>query len=193
MLRCIVRTKPPAASTLPVLIGQYRVIGTSPIFLANLLIGVFAYAGLFAWVAGSPFVLQSIQGLNPFQFSLFYAGACTGFMAGGAIATRLVMRLGLDRTAEIGTAVLTLAGACMIAGAAFGLWLPFTLTASMALYLCGMALVNAQVTAAGLTPFPNSAGVASALIGFAQQCGGAIMGAVVGNSSAQRHGRWCSV
>ena len=52
----------------------------------------------------------------------------------------------------------------------------------MALYICGMALVNAQVTAAGLTPFPNSAGVASALIGFAQQCGGAIMGAVVGNS-----------
>jgi DHA1 family bicyclomycin/chloramphenicol resistance-like MFS transporter len=92
--RCVVRMPPPEASTLPVLIGQYRVIATSPIFLANLFIGCFAYAGMFAWIAGSPFVLQNLQGLSPFQFSICYAGSCAGFMVGGAIATRLVMRLG---------------------------------------------------------------------------------------------------
>jgi DHA1 family bicyclomycin/chloramphenicol resistance-like MFS transporter len=181
VIRCVVRTSPPAAFTLPVLIGQYRVIGTSPIFLANLFIGCCAYTGLFAWISGSPFVLQNLQGLTPFEFSICYAVSCAGFMVGGAIATRLVMRLGLDRTAGIGTAILTLAGAAMIASTASGLWLPLTLTASMALYLCGMAFVHSQVTAAGLTPFPKSAGVASALIGFAQQCSGAIVGAVVGN------------
>jgi DHA1 family bicyclomycin/chloramphenicol resistance-like MFS transporter len=179
--RCVVRMPPPEASTLPVLIGQYRVIATSPIFLANLFIGCFAYAGMFAWIAGSPFVLQNLQGLSPFQFSICYAGSCAGFMVGGAIATRLVMRLGLDRTAGIGAAILTLAGVGMIACTALGLWMPLTLTVSMALYLCGLAFVHAQVTAAGLTPFPKSAGVASALIGFSQQSGGAIMGAVVGN------------
>ncbi len=179
--RYVVRISPPAASTLPVLIGQYRVIGTSPIFLANLFIGCFAYAGLFAWISGSPFILQNLQGLTPFEFSICYAVSCAGFMAGGAVATRLVMRLGLDRTAGIGTAILTLAGVAMIICTAFDLWLPLTLSATMALYLGGMAFVHSQVTAAGLTPFPKSAGVASALIGFAQQCSGAIMGVAVGN------------
>lgn len=181
VFRCLVRTSPPAASTLPVLIGQYRVIGTSPIFLANLFIGCFAYTGLFAWISGSPFILQNLQGLTPFEFSICYAASCAGFIVGGAIATRLVMRLGLDRTAGIGAVILTLAGAAMIACTALDLWLPLTLTATMALYLCGMAFVHSQVTAAGLTPFPKSAGVASALIGFAQQCSGAIIGVAVGN------------
>jgi DHA1 family bicyclomycin/chloramphenicol resistance-like MFS transporter len=182
--RCIARTRPPTASTLPVLISQYRVIGTSPVFLANLFIGCFTYTGLFAWIAGSPFVLQNLQGLTPLQFSLCYAGSCAGFIAGGAVATRVVVRLGLDRTAGIGAAILTLAGAGMIVGTAVGEWLALTFTISMAVYLCGMAFVQSQVTAAGLTPFPTSAGVASALIGFTQQCSGAIMGAVVGNSLA---------
>jgi DHA1 family bicyclomycin/chloramphenicol resistance-like MFS transporter len=180
--RCVIRTTPPAASSLPTLIGQYRVIGTSPIFLANLAIGCFAYVGLFAWISGSPFILQNLQGLSPFQFSICYAASCMGFMVGGVIATRLVTRLGLDRTAGIGAVILTLAGGCMIACTMFGYWLPITLTASMALYLGGMAFVHSQVTAAGLTPFPKSAGVASALIGFSQQSSGAIMGAAVGNS-----------
>jgi MFS transporter, DHA1 family, multidrug resistance protein len=122
-----------------------------------------------------------LLGLSPFEFSICYAVSCAGFIVGGAVATRLVMRLGLDRTAGIGTVILTLAGAAMIAFTVLGLWLPVTLTATMALYLGGMALVHGQVTAAGLTPFPKSAGVASALIGFSQQCSGAIIGVAVGS------------
>jgi len=44
----------------------------------------------------------------------------------------------------------------------------------------GMALP--QVTAGALTPFPHHAGTASSLVGFAQQCSGAIMGIAVGNT-----------
>jgi MFS transporter, DHA1 family, multidrug resistance protein len=54
------------------------------------------------------------------------------------------------------------------------------LIASAALYLFGLGLVQAQLVAAALTPFPNDAGTASALIGFAQQCAGALVGTIVG-------------
>jgi hypothetical protein len=40
--------------------------------------------------------------------------------------------------------------------------------------------LQAQTVAAALTPFPDDAGTASALIGFAQQCAGAIVGTTVG-------------
>ena len=180
--RGLARTRPIDPPSVRELLGQYRVIATHPIFLANLAIGCLAYSGLYAWVAGSAFVMQNVLGLTPLQFSILYAASSAGFMAGGAISTRIVMRLGLDRTAGIGAVVVTLASAGMIAAVLFGSWLSLTLTVSMAVYLCGMGIVFPQSTAAGLTPFPKYAGVASALIGFSQQCSGALMGTAVGYS-----------
>ncbi len=48
----------------------------------------------------------------------------------------------------------------------------------MAFYLLGLGLLQSQMVAAALTPFPNDAGTASALIGFVQQCAGAIVGGI---------------
>jgi DHA1 family bicyclomycin/chloramphenicol resistance-like MFS transporter len=124
--------------------------------------------------------MQNLQGLSPLNYSLCYATSCAGFMVGGAVATRAVVRLGLDRTAGVGALILTLAGAGMIASTAYGVALPVTMTISMSLYLCGMGLCLSQVVAAAMTPFPHSAGTASSLIGFVQQCSGALMGALVG-------------
>jgi DHA1 family bicyclomycin/chloramphenicol resistance-like MFS transporter len=143
-------------------------------------IGSLAYSGLFAWIAGSPFILQQLVGLSPLGFAVCYAVSCAGYMVGGAIAARLVMRVGLDRTTGLGALMLALAGAASIASVAVGTALPVTLTASMALFLCGMGLVLPQVMAGGLTPFPRSAGTASSLLGFAQLCSGAAMSIIVG-------------
>ena len=56
------------------------------------------------------------------------------------------------------------------------------MTISMGLYLCGMGLLLSQVVAAALSPFPHTAGTASSLIGFVQQCSGALMATLVGGS-----------
>lgn len=45
-------------------------------FLTNFGIVALSYAGLFAWISGSPFVLRDLYGLSPFEFSVaFAAGA----------------------------------------------------------------------------------------------------------------------
>ena len=67
----------------------------------------------------------------------------------------------------------------MLLGAA-GLFSEATLIASAALYLFGLGLMQSQLVAAALTPFPDDAGTASALIGFVQQCAGAIVGTTIG-------------
>lgn len=178
--RFIPETHAPARIAVPAIVANYRLIAGSPMFLANLAIGSLAYSGLFAWIAGSSFVIQDITGLTPMQYAYCYAASCVGFMLGGMIATRLVMRLGLDRTAGVGAAALALAGTGMIAAtAAAGVLLPLALTVSMGFYLCGLGLLLSQTVAAAMMPFPRQAGTASSLIGFAQQCAGAIMGALM--------------
>jgi MFS transporter, DHA1 family, multidrug resistance protein len=167
------------APSLPEVWRSYVRVGTHKVFLANVAVGAVAYGGLFSWIAGSPFVLQLIFGFSPRTYGVAYATSCLGFVAGSLVATRLVMRLGLDRTAGLGAVACTIAGAGMLIGAA-GLFAEPILIGAMAFYLFGLGLLQSQTVAAALTPFPNEAGTASALIGFAQQCGGAIVGTAVG-------------
>ena len=61
-----------------------------------------SYAGLFAWISGASVVLQSVYGLSTVTFGFTFAMGAAGYMAGATIATRLVVRLGLDRTIGLG-------------------------------------------------------------------------------------------
>ena len=126
--------------------------------------------------------MQSIVGLSPLGFSICYAAACSGFIVGGWIGTRLVVSHGLNEMAGIGATFCAGASLCMLASAALGIALPVTLTLPMGVYFIGLAILLAQSTAAALMPFPKQAGTASSLLGFVQQCGGVIMGTLVGRS-----------
>ncbi len=50
----------------------------------------------------------------------------------------------------------------------------------MAVYLAGMGMVLPQALAGAMTPFPERAGAASALLGFTQQTAAAFVGVGVG-------------
>ena len=78
-----------SAPSLAGLLSNYRRVATHRVFLANLLVGAVAYGGLFAWIAGSPFVLQFVFGFSPLAYAIAYAGSCLGFVAGATLATRL--------------------------------------------------------------------------------------------------------
>ena len=168
------------AMSLVDLLRNYRLIATNRAFLANTAIGVTAYAGLFAWITGSPFVLQTIVGLEPFGYSICYAASCSGFIVGGWLGTRLVVSRGLNAMAGIGAVFCTVAGICIVIAALAGVALPVTLPICMGVYFIGLAILLAQSTTAALMPFPTQAGTASSLIGCAQQIAGATMGALVG-------------
>jgi MFS transporter, DHA1 family, multidrug resistance protein len=143
------------------------------------------YAGLFAWISGSPFVLQGLYGLSAFEFSMAFAVACIGSFAGASVAASLVMRIGLDLTIGLGTLALAISGLAMVASLSFGLPPVVSLILCMMLYESGLMLAMPQAIAGGLTPFPDRAGAASSLIGFVQQSSAAVLGAVVGHTIGQ--------
>jgi DHA1 family bicyclomycin/chloramphenicol resistance-like MFS transporter len=148
-------------------------------FLVYLGIITTTYAGLFAWVSGASVVLQGVYGLSAVTFGFTFALGAAGYMLGAMIATRLVVRLGLDRTIGVGVVVIAAGGLSLALAVATGvpsLWL----VAAMALYLAGVGLAMPQAMAGALTPFPDRAGTAASLMGLVQQAVAAIIAAVIG-------------
>lgn len=139
-----------------------------------------SYAVVFAWISGSPFVLQNLYGLSPFAFSIAYAVACGGALAGGSIAASLAMRIGLDRTMALGALCLAAGGLAMMACLALGLPPVASLVLCMVICHAGNMLTTPQAVAGALTPFPHCAGTASSLLGLVQQISAALAGTLVG-------------
>jgi DHA1 family bicyclomycin/chloramphenicol resistance-like MFS transporter len=162
------------------MLRSYRVVARNPAYLAYLAITSTSYAGLFAWISGSAFVLQDLYGLAPFDFGVAFAVGSVGYMGGSAIAARVVVRLGLDGVLGLGACACAAGGLAMTAAVALGFVSSMALVLPMAVYLAGLGLVLPQGIAGAMTPFPERAGAASSLFGFVQQTAAAICGAAVG-------------
>jgi MFS transporter, DHA1 family, multidrug resistance protein len=162
------------------ILKSYRVVARNPAYLAYLALGSTSFAGLFAWISGASFVLQNLYALSPFKFGVAFAIGSLGYMTGTTLAVRLVMRLGIDRTLGVGAGAMAAGGLGMVAAVAFGLASAVSLVLPMAIYLAGLGMVLPQSIAGAMTPFPERAGAASALLGLVQQSAAALCGAVVG-------------
>jgi DHA1 family bicyclomycin/chloramphenicol resistance-like MFS transporter len=149
---------------------------------AHLAIVAAGYAGLFAFISGSPFVLQIAHGLTPFGFGLCFAAASIGYVVGTSLAARFVTRLGLDRTIGWGALAMALGGLAMVVATALAPEAVGGIVAPMMVYLFGMGLAMPQALAGALQPFPDRAGAASSLIGCVQQSVAAATGALVGQA-----------
>jgi MFS transporter, DHA1 family, multidrug resistance protein len=161
--------------------GHYRSVLAHRGFLANLGILTASFVGLFAWVSGAPIVMQGERyGLSPLVFGVTFALGALGYTGGTFLASRIVMRLGLDRTMGIGCVVLAVGGLALVAVVASGLDDVIWFVGAMMIYLAGLGLALPTSMAGALTPFPDRAGTASSLLGFTQQSGAAIAAAAIG-------------
>lgn len=161
------------------MLRSYRIVISNGVFLAYLGLGCFSYAGLFAWISGASFVLQNLYGLTPLVFGFVFAIATFGYFTGTTIAARIVTRVGLDGMIGIGSVVCAVGGLLACASIALGLTSSLSLVIPVAIFLAGFGMVLPQSIAGAITPFPERAGAASSLLGFVQQIGAALCGALV--------------
>ena len=132
------------------MLRSYRIVARNPAYLAYLGITSASYAGLFAWISGSAFVLQDLYGLAPFDFGVAFALGSIGYMTGSALAARMVVRLGLDGVLGIGGCACAAGGLGMVAAVALGLTSSLSLVLPMAVYLAGLGMVLPQGIAGAL-------------------------------------------
>lgn len=138
------------------------------------------FCGIFSFISGSSFLLMDRLGLAPVEFGLAFGAVVAGYMIGSFSAARLTRRLGLSRLIEIGTALGAVGG---LGGWALALGFDASVggvIVPMVLFMVGAGLTLPNAFAGAIGPFPEMAGLASALLGFVQMTAGALAGMAVG-------------
>ncbi|MFO1099117.1 MAG: multidrug effflux MFS transporter [Xanthobacteraceae bacterium] len=176
------RSSKPAGHPVVALARSFAIVGRNAGFLAHLGIATASYAGLFAYISGSSFVLQGVYGLSPLEFGLFYGMISLGFIAGTLTGAKIVTRHGFNRSLGVGAAALAGGGLLLIAAVGFAPSRIAVLALPMMIFLAGVGLVLPLSMAAALHPFPERAGAASSFMGSVQQVVGAAVGVIIGHA-----------
>jgi DHA1 family bicyclomycin/chloramphenicol resistance-like MFS transporter len=164
------------------ILSGYAIIARNRAVLSYLAMLSVSFAGVFAWISGSSYVLQDVYGLTALSFGLAFAAASFGYLCGTTLATRIVTRIGLNRTIGFGCLALAFGGSGAALSVAFGGASPVPLVASVAVYALGMGLSQPQSMAGAMMPFPDRAGAASSLTGVSMMLCAAVSGVLVGHS-----------
>jgi DHA1 family bicyclomycin/chloramphenicol resistance-like MFS transporter len=163
------------------LLRSFRHVATHPESLRHGLTICFSYAGMFAYISGSPFVLIDAFGVPRALFGVLFALPALALMAGATLNRRWVMHVAPDRLLRRGVRLVFGAGVVLVAAAWMGIGGVAGVMLPMMAYMLGMGLVQPNATAAALAPHGRMAGVTSSLIGSVQTAAGAVSGAVVGS------------
>jgi DHA1 family bicyclomycin/chloramphenicol resistance-like MFS transporter len=166
------------------LFGIFRGFGTllqNRAFRVYVALTALAYAGLFAFISGSSFVLIGVYGLSPIEYGFSFGFGVLGYITGTIIAQRLVGRRGMDGVIAIGVSCLAGGGLAMLVGVLTGFGGAAGVVVPMALYACGVGLTMPQAQASAMMPFPDRAGAASSFNGLCQMLLSACVGLLVGH------------
>jgi DHA1 family bicyclomycin/chloramphenicol resistance-like MFS transporter len=137
------------------------------------------FGAVFAYISGSPFVVEKVFGHSPQFFGLLFGLNAVGLVATSQIGGRIVTRVGPQRLLHIGLAMACIVGVAL----AISVFAHAGLVAVEACFfflMCSYGLVGPNTTALALAPFAHVAGSASALMGLAQFWLGAAVAPLVG-------------
>jgi DHA1 family bicyclomycin/chloramphenicol resistance-like MFS transporter len=137
-----------------------------------------SFGAMFAYIAGSSFVLEDVFGASPQAFSLVFAINSAGLITMSQVGGRLVGRLGPATLTRYGLCLVALASACTLLVTATHGPLALLLVCLFAL-LCGNGLVLPNGVAAAMG-HQTALGSASALLGLGQFGVGAAVAPLVG-------------
>lgn len=161
--------------TLGQVLGDFGALLRHRGFMAPALASGSAIAGMFAYIAGSPFVFIELHGVAPENFGWFFGGAAAGLMGFGQLSGPLAQRFGRPVVYGLALTGLGLAGLAGVGFAAMGLGF-WPLYAGLLAYMAMLGMVLPLGTVIAITPFPHMAGTASALLGTLQFSLGAVAG-----------------
>jgi DHA1 family bicyclomycin/chloramphenicol resistance-like MFS transporter len=139
-----------------------------------------AFAAMFAYIAGSPFVLQEIYGLSPQVYGAVFAVNALGIVVASQVSGRLVGRVSPRRLMDAGLALAAGGGLALLGVVwAGGIGLAGVLPA-LFVSVSSVGLVTPNSVALALSGHPDDAGSASALLGVTQFLLGALIAPLVG-------------
>jgi DHA1 family bicyclomycin/chloramphenicol resistance-like MFS transporter len=138
-----------------------------------------AGATLFAYIAGSTFVLQSIYGMSPQGFSFVFGGISLGLVAAAQIGARIALVWPLPRVLGLGLMINLFGAAALLVTVITGLPMG-VLIGALLVMVCAIGLIFPTANALAMADYPDLAGTASSLQGLSQFVFGAVAAPLVG-------------
>ena len=149
-------------------------------FIGYAVCGGLVFAAMFAYIAGSPFVLQEIYHVSPQSFALAFGANALGIVLFGQLNSVLLRRFGARVLLSVLLCV-HLAGALgVLAAVASGSHHLYWLLPPLFLTVASVGVVLPNTTALALSGHADAAGSASAVLGVGQFLFGALAAPLVG-------------
>ena len=143
------------------------------------LTNAFVFAAMFAYISGSPFVLEDVHGLSPRQYSIVFAVNAFGLVAAAQASGRLVRHVEAHLLLSVGAIGSALGGVALLVSVTTGAGL-WPLLAGFFIVVTSVGLVLPNAAALSLEHHGANAGAAAALLGFGQFLFGALAAPLVG-------------
>ncbi len=133
------------------------------------------FGGMFLYIAGAPTVVYDYLQLDSTAFSLLFVPMVVGMSLGAWLSGRVAHHWPRERNIRLALVMMSLGALSNLAQA---LWLepePLTLIAPLVLYTFGIGIAMPAMMILSLDCFPNNRGTASAMQGFVQMVGNALI------------------
>lgn len=174
----------------PTLNREIRALLRDRAFVTFTLTGAFSQAGMFAYIATSPFVFIELFRVSPQQYGWFFGANAFGLIASSQINRRLVATrrpsILLRRASFVSAAAGTLLTVLALLGSPS---LPLV-ASSLFLFVASLGFVNPNAVALAMDAQGSRAGLASALLGSVQF---AVSAVVASLASASNDGRFVTM
>lgn len=150
------------------IIANFLEVLREPQFYTYSITGAIAFAGLFAYVSGSPIVFMEVFHIEGKIYGWIFAFLSVGFIGSGQVNTLMLRKFTSEQIVNVALICQAVIGLTFLAAALNDLLtLPSTL-AFLFLFLCCVGYTFPNAAALSLAPFTRNAGSASALMGAFQ-------------------------
>jgi MFS transporter, DHA1 family, multidrug resistance protein len=163
-----------------VILSSFKTVLQQPQFFIYAMTGAVSAAGLFAYLAGSPYVFMELFGTTEQQYGGIFALIAAGLITSSQLNNWLLKKYSSQHIVKVTLAIQTVAGLVLFGATALD-WLNLYGTIALIfVYLSCQGFNFPNSAALSMAPFTDHAGSASALMGAIQMGLGALASAVVG-------------
>jgi len=148
--------------------ATYRDLLKDRFFLGATLATGFSSAGMFAYIAGSPFVFINLFGVSPDHFSWFFGLNAAAVVIGAQVNGRMLHGHAPERVMRAAAIVQAIAGTLLVIAYFATPKSLASIALPLFLYLCTIGFVFPNAVALALADHGHVAGMASALLGTIQ-------------------------
>lgn len=149
-------------------------------FMGPALASGLCIAGMFAYIASSPFVMMELHGLGPTSYALVFGANAAGLILVSQVNAWATKHVASARLLRIALLVPLAGGALLLLGATMGRDGLALLLTGLAVSIAALGAILPLSAAIAMAPHGRVAGSASALLGTLQFSLGAVAGTLTG-------------